>query len=116
MLLGSDFLATFGAKLDFGQRTLAIGDEVVIFNYKPSNHDDSDTALARSQETVSINPRSVVFIPLVLPKCSKDYHVLTPIDNAGLFLNESGLKMPNMLIDKNSGVIRVPPVNETGKS
>ena len=115
MLLGSDFLSTFGAKLDFGQRTLAIGNEVVLLSDKPRN-DDCDIALARSRKTVSINPRSVVFVPLVLPKCSKGYHVLTPLDNVGLFLNEPDLMMPNMFIDKNSGVIRVPLVNETGKS
>ena len=31
-IVGSDFLSTFGAKLDFGQRTLAIRNEVVLLS------------------------------------------------------------------------------------
>ena len=116
MLLGSDFLSTFGAKLDFSQRTLAIGNEVVLLREKPSYNDDCDIALVKSQKTVCVKPRSVVFVPLVLPKYSDGCHVLTPLDNVKLFSNEPGLMMPNVLVSESKSAIRVPLVNETGRS
>ena len=111
-LLGSDFLRTFGATLDYKNYTLTIGGFVVLCKQK--GEIAQSRALIQTVDTVTIPPQSIMTIDVRanIPGYTGDY-ILIPYENAPVLKDQPGLLLPNMLVSNNSLLMSV--INTTGR-
>ena len=111
-LLGSDFLRTFGATLDYKNYTLTIGGFVVLCKQK--GEIAQSRALIQTVDTVIIPPQSIMTIDVRanIPGYTGDY-ILIPYENAPVLKDQPGLLLPNMLVSNNSLLMSV--INTTGR-
>lgn len=110
MILGSDFFEAFEAKLDFSNKTLAIGKSIVLLRDKSVQH--SVSCIVRCRKTTVIPARSVVHIHSGTSRRINGVSLMTPLDNCRLLKDQPGLLVPNTLYDGTLN-LQVPIYNKT---
>ena len=95
-ILGNDFLSRFGAKLDFGKKTLNIHNSVIPLRPQHLNC-QSVTSLVRTTQKTTIPAQSYVELPACINRVQlieKDC-VIQPLSNAPYLSEEPGLFLMN---------------------
>ena len=111
VILGIDFMEKQNATVDFGKRTLAIGDQIVVLRGKKAIQSEECSLVFINKKHV-IEPMSVSFVEVVTKIKGTGSCVISPLDNSPVLLDQPGLVMPN-IISNSSHKVRVPLVNTT---
>ena len=111
-IMGRDFLVNNKAKIDFENKTLAIGPQIAVLTENQSKRQDID--LLASINRVVLQPRSVTYVRLKAPSKVKQNCLITPLENCDVLRDQPGLTAPRVLA-KSSKSLLLPIYNETSK-
>ena len=110
MILGSDFFISSGAKIDLRNKTLALGDQIIVLRDKLGV--PVDCAVVYTASRVVLPPRSVTMVKLKGTSRLYGTSVVSPLDTSPLLIDHPGVLVPNILVTGKSK-LQVPVVNET---
>ena len=113
ILIGSDILAQTKATLDYNERTLKIGNEIVLLQRKTDRN--NRCLLLRTKAKQVLKPEAVTCISVTVQGKYKpgDYCVVM-LDNAPILSEQPGLLIPNSLITIGTEEsIQLPVINTT---
>ena len=102
ILLGSDFLAQTKATLDYENRTMKIGDQIIFLKRKSDL--GKDCYLVQIAERVQIPAESEMIVPVNIPLLQEGgNYCVTQLENAPVLSEHPGVVIPNCLISVING-------------
>ncbi len=98
MILGSDFLVKHEAKLDMEQKTLSLGNLVVLLQQNAATRDNTN-CLMQVTENMTVPPRTLQMVPCqTKTSLQAGTYLLVPLENSDLFLDQPGLMSPSAVV------------------
>ena len=112
LILGSDFLLSNKAILDYHQNTLRLGNRTISLAGK------RQIALVNTTQRTKIPPHSTVMFPCRVPRSTENgIYMLTFLDTTVGLQDRAGVSIPNTLVRvTQSKLITVSAVNETNEN
>ncbi len=117
MILGANFYEDFEAVLDYQDKTIRIGKEIILLQDKNSvSKQTFECALVKVGKTTRIPPFSYAHIPCKtnLP-VNTDTCIISPLDNCTLLHHQPGVNMSTTLCEFNNGKVGITITNQTGR-
>lgn len=111
-IMGRDFLTTNKAKIDFENKTIAVGKQVVLLS--KDEKQACDINIIHAANKTILEPRTINYIHLKAQNTIKQNCLVTPLENCELFSDQPGL-LSSRVLTKNSKTIILPVYNETSK-
>ena len=109
MILGLDLLTQHRARIDCGDKTLSIGNSVVLLQDKSVMKDNSHSScdLVKVTEYTRLPAQSLTYVNVTMPKCHpKSMHVIASLDTCPPFQHQVDVSMPEIVTnDKVSQLI-----------
>ena len=118
IILGLDFFEKHKVRLEYGQKMLAIGDNIIrLYNGRANLKAMNRVAfLVTSKRTYHVGPYSAQIIEAHVPPCQTNGTILiSPLTNCSLFADEPGVPMPNTIVPGKVNKAYVAIINETSR-
>ena len=106
MILGLDLLTQHRARIDCGDKTLSIGNSVVLLQDKSVMKDNSHSScdLVKVTEYTRLPAQSLTYVNVTMPKCHpKSMHVIASLDTCPPFQHQVDVSMPEIVTNDKVG-------------